>query len=169
MNDQDFKAFGHAWSAAYELCSRGKTASPGAINLAFEALREYPLEQVTAALTRHLRTPDSKYGLTTGDIVLQIDGPPPTVDRIIGAAMKPDTPLAVLCRIEIGSWNLGNLNHRDLRPYAERCIQKLPEFRQRLATNALAEHERRALERHGVSLDNVRQLDGARRLEGGGA
>lgn len=159
MTDNDFDDFAEAWAAAFELCSRGKLPSPGALSLAFEALQPYPLEQVTQALTRHVRDPDNgRFGLTVADVVRQIDGPTMTVDQVIGAAMKPTTPLAVLCRMEIGSWNLGNFTAQQLKPYAERCIALMPEWKQRLAAGELAEHERLAFERHRVQADNVRHL-----------
>ena len=159
MTDDDFDDFANAWAAAYELCSRGKLPTPGALSLAFEALKTYPLGQVTQALTRHVRDPDNgRFGLTVADVVRQIDGPTMTVDQIIGAALKPTTPLAVLCRMEIGSWNLGNFTAQQLKPYAERCIALMPEWKQRLAAGEIAEHEAIAFDRYGVRLDNVRQL-----------
>jgi len=150
MRDQDFDAFSEAWSAAYELCSRGKTCSPGATNLAFEALSIYELQQVTAALSQHCRSADAKYGLVPADVVALIDGETPTPDQIIAAAMKPRTALAVLCRIEIGSWNLDNWDRHQLKPLAESCIAQIPEWRQRIDAGGLLEHEREAMTRHHV-------------------
>ena len=159
MTDDDFDNFADAWAAAYELCSRGKLPTAGALSMAFEALKPYPLDQVTGALTRHVRDPDNgRFGLTVADVVRQIDGPTMTADQVIGAALKPTTPLAVLCRMEIGSWNLGNFTAQQLKPYAERCIALMPEWKARLAKGEIEQHERLALERHGVQLDNVRQL-----------
>lgn len=165
MTDNDFAAFAETWAAAYELCSRGKHCSPASTSLAFEALRPYELAQISKALTAHIRNPDEgRYGLTVADVVKQIDGATPTADQIIGAAMKPTTALAVLCRIEIGSWNLSNWTTQQLRPHAERCIALMPEWKQRLAAGDITEHERLAFERHGVALDNVRRLELQRRL-----
>jgi hypothetical protein len=165
MTDDDFEMFAQAWTAAYELCSRGKHCSPASTSLAFEALKPYSLDKISTALTRHVRDPDNgRFGLTVADVVRQIDGPTMTADQIIGAAMKPTTPLAVLCRIEIGSWNLGNFTMQQLKPYAERCIALMPEWKARLAKGEIADHERLAFDRHGVELDNVRLLDVQRRL-----
>ena len=159
MIENDFDNFSQAWSGAFELCSRGRSASPAAINLAFEALSAYPLDRVTQALTRHIRDPDAgRFGLTVADVVLQLDGPKPTADQVLAAAMKPTTPLGVLCRIEIGSWNLGNLNNHQLKPYAEQCLARLDEWRARLAANDLAPHELDAMKRLGVEMGNRRAL-----------
>ena len=165
MNDDDFDNFAQAWSAAYELCSRGKLPSAGALMLAFEALKTYPLDAISTALTRHVRDPDNgRFGLTVADVVRQIDGGTMTVDQVIGAALKPTTPLAVLCRIEIGSWNLSNWTNQQLRPLAERCIALMPEWKQRLAKGEIAKNERLAFEKFAVQTDNVRQIDSQRRL-----
>lgn len=161
MKDGDFDDFAEVWSAAYEAVSRGKTPSAGATNIAYEALREYPLDQITQALTRHVRSPDAgRFGLVPADVVLQIDGPTPNADQIIAEAMEPRTALAVLCRIEIGSWNLGSWDSVRLRPLAERCIARLPEWRRRIAAGELDDHERRAIERHGADLRNARLAAG---------
>ena len=165
MTDNEFEAFAQTWAAAYELCSRGKHCSPASTSLAFEALKPYELAQISKALTAHIRNPDEgRFGLTVADVVRQIDGPAPSVDQIIGAAQRPTTALAVLCRIEIGSWNLSNWTTQQLRPHAERCIALMPEWKQRLAAGEIAEHEAIAFDRYGVQLDNVKRLESQRRL-----
>lgn len=165
MTDQDWEAFAKAWAAAYELCSRGKLPSAGALSLAFDALKPYALDDITTALTRHVRDPDQgQYGLTVADVVRQIEGSTPTAEQIIGAALKPNTALAVLCRIEIGTWNLSNWTYDQLKPYAQRCISLMPEWKQRLAAGDLLQHEREAMERYNIGLENVMQLDAQRRL-----
>jgi len=156
VNDTDFDAFAEAWSAAYESCSRGKVPSPGAMNLAFDALSIYSLNQITAALTRHIRSTESKFGLTPADVVRQIDGETPTADQIIGAAQKPRTALAAFCRAEIGSWNLDNWTAYQLKPMAEHCISMIPEWRQRIARGELTDHERGLLEKYEVDMQSTR-------------
>jgi len=151
MNDRDFNAFSEAWNAAYELCSRGRTCSAGATNLAFEALSIYALEQITGALSQHCRSASAKYGLVPADVVALIDGEKPNTDQIIAAAMKPKTALAVLCRIEIGSWNLDNWDRHQLKPLAESCIAQIPEWKQRIEAGELLDHEQMAMLRYGVN------------------
>lgn len=159
MTDEDFNDFGHAWVAAYELCLRGRSPTPASVVLAFEALRQYSLEDITAALTRHLRDPENgRFGLTVADVVRQIDGPAITADQVIGAALSPKTPLAVLCRIEIGSWNLSHWSAQQLRSHAERCIALLPEWRRRLATAKTTEHEKEIFLKYGVRMNGVQSL-----------
>lgn len=168
MNDADFQRFAEIWTAAYEAVSRGKAPTPGATSIAFDALAGYTLEQISAALTRHVRDPDAgRYGLTPADVARQIDGGQPTTDQIIGAARKPGTALAVLCRIEIGSWNLDNWNSYQLGPEAERCISRIPEWRQRIAQGELFAHEQQAMIRHGVNPKSDSIAAPAGRLESG--
>lgn len=173
MTPDDFDAFAEAWTQAYELVSRGKVPSPGALSLAFDTLEPYPLEQVTAALTRHVRDPDAgRYGLTPAHITRQIDGAPPTPDQVIGAALQPRTALAVLCRAHIGTHNLASYDSRQLRPYAEQCIAMLPEWRQRIASGQLTEHERGLMDKYAVPAGShqlARSAPGARQLAHGGA
>jgi len=151
MTKDDFTAFAKAWNAAYELCSRGKTCSAGATNLAFEALSIYDVNQITGALSQHCRSASAKYGLVPADVVALIDGEKPNTDQIIAAAMKPRTALAVLCRIEIGSWNLDNWDRHQLKPLAESCIAQIPEWKQRIEADGLLDHEQMAMIRHGVN------------------
>jgi len=161
MTRSDWKQFAEAWSSAFEILSRGKVASPGALRLAFHALEPYPLDQVTGALSRHVRDPNAgRYGLTPADVVRQIDGETPTVDQIIAAARKPRTPLAVLCRIEIGSFNLNNWNMFDLRPSAEGCLAMLPEWKARIEAGRLTNHELERVWHYGADLRSSRLIGG---------
>jgi len=166
MTPDDYETFADAWSSAYELVSRGKVPSAGALSLAFDALEPYPLEQVTAALSRHVRDPNAgRFGLTPADVVAQIDGTPPNTDQIIAAALNPRTPLAILCRIHIGTHDLRNFDRHQLKPAAEHCLSMLPEWRQRIDAGELNKHERERMEHYGVDM-GARQLGTTRRLPG---
>jgi hypothetical protein len=173
MNDQDFDTFSDLWTAAYESVSRGKTPSASATNLAFEALRIYTVDQIRIALSRHVRDADAgRYGLTPADVVRQIDGETPTADQVIAAALKPRTPLAVLCRIEIGSHDLNNRTTYELRPLAEGCLAMFPEWRARIAAGRLTDHERERIAHYGADAGSttlVARDPGPAMLADGGA
>jgi hypothetical protein len=158
MDHSEFERFSKAWSSAFELCSRGKVPSGGAINLAFHALREYPLQTVFQALAAHIKSEQGKYGMTVSDIVTLIEGEKPTPDQIIGMALKPTTPLGVLCRIEIGSWNLENWDSFKLRPLAEACLAKLPELKDRVKAGEFAANELDAMKRLEMDTETIRAL-----------
>lgn len=71
MTPADKPAFADAWTAAMELFER--KPSPGAIELAFSLLVDYPLETVTDALRDHLRDgTDGRFPPKPADIVRNI-------------------------------------------------------------------------------------------------
>ena len=149
MNESDREPFETAYTMAYESSARGKLPSANATGFAFEVLRIYSLSEITAALTAHCRSPDAVYGLIPANVVAIIDGTTPTPDQIIAAAMKPTTPLAVLCRMEIGSWNLDNWDNYRLKPMAESCIAQLPVWIDRIKAGQLSAHETQMIEKYG--------------------
>ena len=157
MTRCDLERFSRAWSSAFELCSRGKVPSAGAINLAFYALQQYELQIVLQALARHCKSDGGRYGLTLADIVQQIDGPQLTADQVIGMAMRPTCALGVLARIEIGSWNLANWKTDQLRPLAHAVLDRLPELKARIKAGQFAANEIAALQRFEIT-ENL-QLD----------
>ena len=130
----------------------GKTISKSGLMLWWQVLEDYTIDQVRQAFAAHAR--DTERGTwmpRPADIIRHIDGEKPNVDQIIGMALKPSTPLGVLCRIEIGSWNLENWTADKLRPLAQACLEKLPELKARVAAAEFAEHEIAALERYGIT------------------
>ena len=159
---KDKRAFAELLTGTAEIY--GQSISKAGMSLWWLALEGYDDAQVSAAFSDHIKSASGKWMPKPADIIERIDGPTMTADQVIGAALNPTTPLAVLCRIEIGSWNLGNWTAQQLKPYAERCIALMPEWKQRLAAGDIAEHEALAFQRHGVQLDNVRQLSAQRRL-----
>ena len=150
MDKSDKKEFAEVWRACWESC--GKSVTDRQLHLEFATLEDYTIEQVRAGLTAHRRDPDAgQYPPKAADVIRNIDGSKPTVDQIIGAAMKPTTALAVLCRMEIGTWNLDNWTRHQLAPFAERCIASIPEWRQRIESDQLSDHEQAALEKYQVA------------------
>lgn len=137
----------------------GKPISKAGMAIWWNCLQDYEFDDVRHAFTAHAR--DTRRGSwmpKPADIIRQIAGETPNVDQIIGMALKPSTPLGVLCRIEIGSWNLENYTTERLRPLAERCIAKLPEWSEKINAGQFADNERLALERYGLQADNQRRL-----------
>lgn len=156
MNNDDFDNFAKIWARAYKSASRGKDPSPDQTSFAFDVLAPFSIVQIADALVAHARCPSDRYGLIPADVVRHIEGDTPTPDQIIGAAMKPRTALAVLCRAEIGSWNLDNWTNYQLRPIAEHCISMLPEWRHRISTGQLTEHECALLDKYEVDTQSAR-------------
>lgn len=166
MDNNDFENFSRIWSRAYRSASRGKDCSPDQISFAFDVLAIYSLQQIAQALIDHARNPGDRFGLIPQDVVRHIDGETPTPDQVIGAAMKPRTALAALCRAEIGSWNLDNWTNYQLKPMAEHCISMIPEWRDRIARDQLTDHERGLLAKYEIDAGSTR-LVGPRLSIGG--
>lgn len=157
MDERDKNEFAEIWRACWEAC--GKTVTTRQLQLEFATLEPYTIEQVRAGLTAHRRDPDAgQFPPKAADIIRQIDGGKPNVDQIIAAAMKPKTAMAVLCRIEIGSWNLNNWDRYKLAPAAESCIANIPSWKRRIEAGELLDHERQACLRHGVDTDTTRLI-----------
>ncbi|MDX8401730.1 MAG: DUF6475 domain-containing protein [Mariprofundaceae bacterium] len=73
MKQGDFPAFATMWGQAWEQCGRSPT--PGAIELAFEALRDQPLGAVKRALVMHMRDPKAgQYPPKVADVMRHITG-----------------------------------------------------------------------------------------------
>ena len=130
----------------------GQPITQAGLRIWWGALEDYELAQVQAAFTAHSKdTERGTFMPRPADIVRQIDGEKPTTDQIIAAAMKPRTALAVLCRMEIGCWNLDNWDRFKLAPLAESCIAQIPEWKQRIESGKLTDHESMALTKYGVN------------------
>lgn len=147
MKARDKEAFLQTLTAISELY--GKSLSSAGLQIWWSALENYSLAQVQQALSAHARDPDrGQFMPKPADVVRQIDGGRPSPDEIIAMALNPTTPLGVLCRIEIGSWNLQNWTADKLRPLAQVCIHKLPEWHKRIEAGKLLAHERRAVAKY---------------------
>lgn len=163
MNNRDKKEFAEVWRACWESC--GKTVTDRQLRLEFATLEPYTIEQVRAGLTAHRRDPDAgQYPPKAADVIRQVDGRKPTAERIIAAAMEPQTPLAVLCRIKIGAFDLNNRTLFELRPKAEQCIAALPEWKSRIESGNLTEHERERIAHYGAD-ETVSRLDAGSLIE----
>jgi hypothetical protein len=68
VKSSDFQSFAQIWASAWEQV--GKPITPGAIELAFEALRDHELIDIRRALTVHMRDPQrGRFAPTVADVV----------------------------------------------------------------------------------------------------
>jgi len=147
MKTRDKQGFAQTVSAIAELY--GKDISQAGFQIWWSALEHYSLAKVQQAFSDHVKDPDrGQWMPKPADIVRQIDGGRPSPDEIIAMALNPTDPIGVLCRIEIGSWNLQNWTAEKLRPLAQVCIKKLPEWHERIKTGKLLGHERDAVAKY---------------------
>jgi len=154
MKARDKQAFAQTLTAIADLY--GKQISNAGMRIWWTALEHYSLAKVQQALSNHAQDPDrGQFMPKPADVVRQIDGGRPSPDEIIAMALNPTDPIGVLCRIEIGSWNLQNWTADKLRPLAQMCIKKLPEWHEKLRKDKLLKHEREAVSKY---VEQRRQL-----------
>lgn len=73
MNDQDYGQFVAIWSQSYELYN--KNPSDGAIEMAFNVLKRFDLEQIKRGLTAHMNDPQQgQFPPKPADVVRQVEG-----------------------------------------------------------------------------------------------
>lgn len=147
MKTRDKQVFMQTLTAVADLYA--KPISDAGWQIWWGALKHYPLSCVQQALSAHVKDPDrGQWMPKPADVVRQIDGGRPSPDEIIALALNPTTPLGVLCRLEIGSWNLQNWTAEKLRPLATVCINKLPEWNERINSGKLLAHEAQAVSKY---------------------
>jgi hypothetical protein len=73
MNSKDVEEFSEIWTAAFVMY--GKEATPMVIVLAYEALKEFEIKDISRALSSHVKDPDhGKYLVKPSDIVRILTG-----------------------------------------------------------------------------------------------
>lgn len=90
MQTSEFEQFSDMWTAAYELTGNCKQPTPRALDLAFELLADFDLQQVSQALSLHCKDPKSgQFQPKPADIVRLIQGTPD--DAAMAAWAKVDS------------------------------------------------------------------------------
>jgi hypothetical protein len=143
MNDNDKQAFKDLMDGVAEMYNPDKKLSAIALKLYFGALQPYSLEQVSYAISSHVVDPShGTFFPKAADIVRKIEGGDLTQDQIISAARIADTPLGILCRIQIGTFDLDNQKDMFyLRQRAQECLDKMPEWKARAVAGDYTDHE----------------------------
>lgn len=123
------------------------------LKMYFAALERFSLDQVKHAISRHIQEPSGgQFYPKAADIVRHIEGSRFTTDEIIAQARLKNTPLGILCWIQIGSWDL--MNQTDMfyiKQRAEECLQRMPEWLAKASQGDYTDHEISVMLKHGVS------------------
>lgn len=131
-------------------CFHKEPLAVDAIMLYFSALKNYPIEQVRWALNRHLVS--SKFFPRVADVTEHLEGRTLSTDEIIAQARLKKTPLGILCRIKIGSYDL---NHQTdmfyLKQRAEECLSEINDWKRRASNGDYTDHEISIMIKHGVN------------------
>jgi uncharacterized protein YdaU (DUF1376 family) len=123
------------------------------LEIYFNGLATYTFDQVKESVSKHMGDPKSgQFMPKIADIKKHIEGGEMTTDNVLAAAREPRTPFGVLCRIQIGTWDL---NHQSdmfyLKQRAQECLDKLPEWREKAVNGGYTDHEIRSMLKHHVN------------------
>lgn len=145
----EFRGFIDGLCAAY---SREKLPMM-AVQIYFDALSKYPLSNVMASASAHLTDVErGTFFPKVADIVRGIEGGTVTTDSVISQARLANTPMGVLCRIQIGTFDLNNQTDMFyLKQRAQECIDLMPEWKARAATGDYSDHEISMMIKHDVN------------------
>lgn len=152
MNEGDKKRFQEAFNALSEYYQRD-SLSKAALQIYFSALHMYEFDQVQWAVSKHVQNHENgQYYPKVADIVRIIEGGEITSDQVLAAARLADTPMGILCRIHIGTWDLKNQTDMFyLRQRAEECLHLMPEWKARALAGDYTDHEISIMIKHGVN------------------
>lgn len=149
MTESDKKNFKALFDELAQVYNRS-ALSNGAMKIYFNALAEYSFEQIRAGCNKHLTTAGERFFPLPADVIRHMDGGKPTADEVIAAAKLADTPLGILCRIQIGTWDLNHQQDGYLRQRAHECLFQLDEWASRAQRAQYSDHEISIMLKHGV-------------------
>jgi hypothetical protein len=153
LDDNNKKDFKNLMDGVTEVYNPDKKLSVVAFQIYWNALKPYSYQQVECAVGEHLKdTCNGRFYPKVADIIQHIEGGAITVEQVIGAARAAKTPLGILCRIFIGTYDL----EKQVDPFvtkakAEECIQFIDEWKKRGALGQYSDHEISIMVKHGVS------------------
>ena len=98
----------------------------------FNGLDDYSFQQVEFAIGKHMADPKSgQFMPKIADIVRHIQGGEITTDQVLAAARLANTPFGILCRIQIGTYDLEHQTDMFyLKQRAEECLAMVPEWKE---------------------------------------
>lgn len=150
MNDQDKRSFKKLFENIAGYYEKPEL-SEGVLMIYFSALERFSIEQVRRAANQHIQ--DDKHGPffpKVSNIVVHLEGSALTADGIIAAARLKQTPLGILCCIQIGTMSLASGDSFHLRQRAEECLQLLPGWKARALKGDYTDHELSIMIKHDV-------------------
>ena len=119
----------------------------------FMILAKYSLKQVTDSLNVAVTHPQSRYGIDPALIVECMgikEEKELTWKGVIALARNPVTPIGVLARIHIKSFNLNEKKDLDLHYEAQQFLDDLPDMKARALSGGYTQHEVNVMIERGV-------------------
>ena len=151
MLNSDKKSFKELFDGICEYYQKEKM-NKMALQIYFESLKEFDFSLISNAVMIHVRDPQQgMYFPKVAHIINFINGKPPTPDEIVALAKTKKTPLGIMARIIIGSYDLDNQNAFYLKQRAEEVLLYLPEWTARARNGDYTQHEIARMVYHGVS------------------
>ena len=150
MNDSNKKELKVILDSLSEYYQRDNL-TPVAMLLYYNSLQRFTIEQVQQAVSLHMQdTKQGQFYPKVADIVKHLEGKELTTDGVIAAARLKNTPLGILCRIQIGTLSLNSGDSFHLKQKAEECLQLLPEWKARALNGSYTDHELSIMIKHDV-------------------
>lgn len=157
MTENDKKLFAKMISKLMILTGQPEPSAK-IIEIWFDFMKELSIETIGQGITKFLDDPEASQFQPTAAKIRAFSKSlslekyfEPTPEAIIAAAREPKTPLGVLARIKIGSWDLNNQDSYYLRQRAFEVIQDLPEWQARAVRMEFTQHEIRTMAKFKIS------------------
>jgi len=152
MDKSDRRKFKDLMDATSEYYQRD-LLSVTALKMYFHALERFEFNQIQEAVSLHIQqTKSGQFYPKVADLIELLEGGTITPDQIISEARLAQSPLGVLSRIKIGSWDLDRGDPWYLKQRAEECLLMLPEWKSRVNSGEYTDHEISILLKYNVDV-----------------
>jgi len=152
MSPDNLKELSVLLDTTSEYYQRPNFLSDAAVCLYASALSEYSISQIRDGLSKHIRSGKAgQFFPKAVDIISHISGAELSHDEVIAMASLKNCPFGILAMMKISDWSLSNLNSFELKPYAQECIELLPEWREKAEKGTYTDHEIRIMLKYGVN------------------
>lgn len=122
-----------------------------ALKIYFGALDKFSIDQLNTAASKHVaNTKSGQFFPKAADLIRHLEGGEITVDILVASAKLKNSPLGIMARIHIGSWDIDNQDGFYLRQRATECLLLLPEWKARAEQGEYTDHEISIMIKHGV-------------------
>jgi len=153
MNHDDYDNFLDAIDKTCAVIRKPAIDDSDVLDAWFAVLSKYSFTQVKAALSSLSVHPQSSFGITPALIIECmgiVEKSDLTWKGVISLARKPITPIGVLARIHIKSFNLNGEQDVNLHHLAQEFLDDLPEIKARALAGDYSEHEVSVMIERGV-------------------